>query len=62
MIVECNVCGIRYTDHIGSTPCCGSISHIVNEDGTKGGIPLFAAINGELQTIILEDKKKDNEK
>lgn len=31
--VECNVCGQRYQNHVGSTECCGSIAFIVNEQG-----------------------------
>ena len=33
--VECNVCGQRYENHAGSTPCCGSIAFIVGDDGEK---------------------------
>ncbi len=31
--VECNVCKQRYDNWSGSTPCCGSIAYLVNEDG-----------------------------
>lgn len=31
-VVQCNVCGQRYENWSGSTPCCGSIAYIV-EDG-----------------------------
>lgn len=40
MITECNVCEKRYTNHVGSTPCCGSIAWVV-ENGkatTKASI------------------------
>lgn len=35
MIVECNVCGKRYKNHAGSTPCCGSIAFIVDIEKEK---------------------------
>ena len=28
--VECCVCGQRYKNWVGSTPCCGSITFILN--------------------------------
>ena len=31
--VECNVCKTRLKNHVGSTPCCGSIAYLVKEDG-----------------------------
>ncbi len=31
-IVECNVCKQRLINHVGSTPCCGSIAYIVEND------------------------------
>ena len=31
VIVECDVCGQRYTNWAGSTPCCGSIAFVLNE-------------------------------
>lgn len=43
--VECNVCGQRYENHAGSTPCCGSIAYIVGEDGEKTkGFVLYGMI------------------
>jgi hypothetical protein len=30
--VECNVCGQRYLNHVGSTECCGSIAYVVEDD------------------------------
>jgi len=29
-MVECNVCGRRYINWTGSTPCCGSLAFIVD--------------------------------
>lgn len=34
-IVECNVCGQRYKNHVGSTECCASIAYIVDKNGKK---------------------------
>lgn len=33
--VECNVCGQRYENHAGSTPCCGSIAYLVSKEGYR---------------------------
>lgn len=41
-LAECNVCGQRYQNHAGSTPCCGSIAFVVDDDGQKTeSIPLY---------------------
>lgn len=32
-IAECNVCGNHLRNWVGSTPCCGSIAYIVEENG-----------------------------
>lgn len=46
-IVECNVCGHRYSNWSGSTPCCGSLAFIVGEDGEVGNVTsVFAKIDG----------------
>jgi predicted ATP-dependent serine protease len=29
-VVECNVCGARYRNWAGSTPCCGSLAFVVD--------------------------------
>jgi len=29
---RCNVCGTQYLNWSGSTPCCGSIAYIVEDD------------------------------
>jgi len=29
--VECNVCGQRYLNWSGSTPCCGSLAFVMEE-------------------------------
>ena len=33
--VECNVCGQRYKNWAGSTPCCGSLAFEVGVDGKR---------------------------
>ena len=37
-IVECNVCRTQYKNHVGSTPCCGSIAF----DVESGSIHLYS--------------------
>lgn len=32
--VECNVCKQRLKNWVGSTPCCGSIAFMINDEGT----------------------------
>lgn len=45
-IVECNVCGQRYEDLAGSTPCCGSIAFAVYENGNKTeSMVVYAQVN-----------------
>ena len=33
--VQCDACGKIYTNHAGSTPCCGSIAYMLDEGGNK---------------------------
>jgi NAD-dependent SIR2 family protein deacetylase len=48
MKVECNVCGTQYEDWFGSTPCCGSIAYVVDENGNKtNSIGIFASLDGD---------------
>jgi predicted ATP-dependent serine protease len=44
--VECNVCGMRYKNWSGSTPCCGSIAWIVENNKPTKKLSLFASIDG----------------
>lgn len=39
--VECNVCKQRYHNWAGSTPCCGSIAYIIDEDGNPTQSVMF---------------------
>lgn len=32
-IVECAVCHQHYENWVGSTPCCGSIAYVLDENG-----------------------------
>jgi hypothetical protein len=45
--VECNVCKQRLINWTGSTPCCGSIAFLVENDEATSKLSLFASINGE---------------
>jgi len=57
--VECNVCGHRLQNWVGSTPCCGSIAYRVNDDNTVSkDFVLFAQIPGKKEikpTLISTD-------
>ena len=55
-IVECNVCKQRYINWTGSTPCCGSIAYIVEDDKTTGKISLFASDGAEIVPTIINTK------
>lgn len=53
-IVKCNVCGTRYYNWIGSTPCCGSIAYLVdNENEKTKDICLLASVDNEIKPIII---------
>lgn len=57
-IVECNVCGIKYENWIGSTPCCGSIAYLIDENGQKTqSFMLFGSINNSPITPIQINEK-----
>ena len=44
--VECNVCKHRLKNWVGSTPCCGSIAYLVEDDGTVGkDFTLYGSVN-----------------
>ncbi len=51
--VQCAVCRQYYDNWVGSTPCCGSIAYLVEEDGSVGkDISLFASVNcGEIKPV-----------
>jgi hypothetical protein len=56
--VECDTCGKHYLNWSGSTPCCGSITFIVDENGkaTKS-ISLFGSLNGsEIKPVTIDLK------
>lgn len=31
-VVQCAACKQRYTNHAGSTPCCGSVAELLDEN------------------------------
>jgi hypothetical protein len=46
--VQCNVCKQNLKNWVGSTPCCGSIAYLVNEDGsTSKDFILYGSVNNE---------------
>jgi hypothetical protein len=52
-IVECNVCGQRYVNHVGSTPCCGSIAYLVDENGKREEAVVFGGVGGKIEPIVI---------
>lgn len=43
---KCAVCGTIYINWSGSTACCGSIAHLVDEDGHKtDSITIYAKLD-----------------
>lgn len=42
--VQCNVCGQIYENWSGSTPCCGSIAFMIDENGNKTDRMVFNVI------------------
>jgi hypothetical protein len=43
--VQCAVCTQHYDNWVGSTPCCGSIAFLVNDDGSvENKIRLFSSL------------------
>ncbi len=56
--VECNVCKTQLKNWTGSTPCCGSVAWLVENDKATKKISLFASTGGYPveQTIINMEK------
>ncbi len=47
--VECNVCKQRLKNWVGSTPCCGSIAYMVNDDGSVSkDFVLYASVDNKI--------------
>jgi len=44
--VECNVCKTQLKNHVGSTPCCGSIGWLVENNKPTMKISIFGSLNG----------------
>lgn len=51
--VKCNVCGQVYKNHVGSTPCCGSIAFVCDENGenTTDEVKMYAKIERDNDVI-----------
>lgn len=46
--VECNVCKQQLKNWTGSTPCCGSLAYIIDENGGKTQkVSLYVAMGSE---------------
>lgn len=54
--VECNVCKQRLKNWVGSTPCCGSIAYLVEEDGTASkNFTLYGSVNNSpIKPLIIK--------
>lgn len=55
-IVVCNVCGTVYTNWVGSTPCCGSIAYLIDDNKKTNNICLFASVDKELKPTVINLK------
>ncbi len=52
--VECNVCKTQLKNHIGSTPCCGSIAFLVEDGKATKKMALFTSVNdGPIEPTII---------
>jgi predicted ATP-dependent serine protease len=57
--VRCNVCGTQYLNWSGSTPCCGSIAYIVEDDIVTNKLSLFASTpNSTFKPAVIEMSNK----
>lgn len=45
--VECNVCKTQLQNWAGSTPCCGSIAYLVEDDKITDKIILYGIIEDD---------------
>lgn len=52
--VECDVCGQRYENHAGSTPCCGSIAYKISKEGQRTNTVILNAV------VTVKNKKDAN--
>lgn len=43
---QCAICGTRYENHTGSTPCCGALAYVV-EDGVVTDKATILTLNKE---------------
>lgn len=60
--VECNVCKQHYENWIGSTPCCGSIAYLVNEDGeTSQKVSLYTSVGAGIIDFGTKDEIREKE-
>ena len=59
--VACRVCGSQYKNWVGSTPCCGSLASLVDDNGNAtDNVVLFGSLNGsEIQSLKLNIPAKN---
>ena len=59
--VECAVCKTRIDNWVGSTPCCGSVAYLVEDEVVTNKISLFASVGGSkvkptIFKLVYDDK------
>jgi len=53
--VECNVCKTRHKNWSGSTPCCGSIAYIIEDDKPTNKLSLFVSSkNNRIEPAVIK--------
>jgi len=45
--VSCSICGQIYSNHVGSTPCCGALANLIEDGKVTDKVTLFVGIPGE---------------
>lgn len=57
--VQCNVCKTQIKNHVGSTPCCGSIAYIMDGINPTKTIVLYGKqANNSMGPVIIGPKPK----
>ena len=56
--VQCNECNQQFKNWTGSTPCCGSIAYMVEDDKPTNKVSLFASVNdSDITETVVTIKK-----
>jgi len=58
IITQCSCCKQQYENWPGSTPCCGALAFVVEDDKVTSKTFLFTSINnGPIKPEVIEFKK-----